>query len=98
MEQDTAVKLAELDARSKSNTHRIDALERDQESLKSLTTSVAVMAEKIGTVETNVSDIKQSVDALKAAPGKKWESFAEKVLWLVIGGIIAAALANIGIT
>ena len=97
MEQDAAVKLAEIDARCKSNSHRIESLERDHESLKSLTTSVAVMAEKIGTVESNVNDIKESVDILKAVPGKKWESIAEKVLWLVIGGIVAAALAQIGL-
>ena len=34
---------------------------------------------------------------LEAKPGKRWESIVEKLIWLVVGGVIAAALAQAGI-
>ena len=42
-------------------------------------------------------EIKASVKILEAKPGKRWESSVEKLIWLVVGGVIAAALAQAGI-
>ncbi len=42
-----AVKLAEVDARSKSNTHRLDAVEKNSDVLHELVTSVKVMANEL---------------------------------------------------
>ena len=43
-EQEMAVKLAEVDARSKSNTHRLNDVEEKVDTLQRLTTAVEVMA------------------------------------------------------
>lgn len=96
--EDIIKELTETTARSKSNTKRIDELAERQEELKSLATSTAVMAQRLGAVEENVNDIKKSVESLKAEPGEKWKDFASKVLWLVLGGVIAYALASIGLS
>ena len=45
-------RLVEVEQRSKSNTHRLDAVEKNQEALNSIATSVAVMAEQ----QKNISD------------------------------------------
>ena len=85
---DNAVKLAEVDQRARSNTRRIEKLEEVQDEIRSLATS---------TVESHVDEIKASVKILEAKPGKRWESIVEKLIWLVVGGVIAAALAQAGI-
>ena len=55
------------------------------------------MAQRLGEVENHVDEIKASVKTLEAKPGKRWESIVEKLIWLVVGGVIAAALAQAGI-
>lgn len=94
---DNAVKLAEVDQRARSNTRRIEKLEEVQDEIRSLATSTAVMAQRLGEVESHVDEIKASVKILEAKPGKRWESIVEKLIWLVVGGAIAAALAQAGI-
>ena len=43
-QDEMAVKLAEVDARSKSNTHRLDEMDYKVDTLQRLTTAVEVMA------------------------------------------------------
>lgn len=94
---ENAVKLAEVDQRARSNTRRIEKLEEVQNEIKALATSTAVMAERLGEVEDHVDEIKASVKTLEAKPGKRWENIVEKLIWLVVGGIIAAALGQTGL-
>lgn len=94
---DNAVKLAEIDQRARSNTRRIEKLEEVQDEIRSLATSTAVMAQRLGEVENHVDEIKASVKTLEAKPGNRWERFIEKLIWLVVGGVVAAALAQAGI-
>ena len=92
-----AVKLAEVDQRVRSNTRRIEKLEEVQDEIRSLATSTAVMAQRLGEVENHVDEIKASVKTLEEKPGNRWERFVEKLIWLVVGGIITAALVEAGI-
>lgn len=94
---DNAVKLAEVDQRARSNTRRIEKIEEVQDEIRSLATSTAVMAQRLGEVENHVDEIKASVKTLEAKPGNRWERFIEKLIWLVVGGVVAAALAQAGI-
>lgn len=55
------------------------------------------MAQRLGEVESHVDEIKASVKTLEAKPGRRWESIVEKLIWLFVGGVIAAALAQAGI-
>lgn len=97
-------KLTETEQRSKSNTHRIDELEQDQKALNKLATSVAVMGQEQQTIRRDVAksgeDIKavrKSIEALKAAPGKRWEKVVEKIILVAVGAIVAWLLARMGI-
>ena len=94
---DNAVKLAEVDQRARSNTRRIEKLEEVQDEIRSLATSTAVMAQRLGEVENNFGETKASLKTLEAKPGKRWERFVEKLIWLVVGGIVTAALVKAGI-
>lgn len=95
--EDLAVKFAETEARGKSNTHRLDALEKNQKALNELTTSVKVLATEQSTLKTDIGEIKTGLKTLTDKPGKRWETIVDKAIWLVLGGLLAFALSQIGL-
>lgn len=97
MDDGIQAKIAEIEARSKSNTHRINDLEEDNRALHTLATSVEVLATKQETIESNVQEIKTDVKALKAVPGSKWEALVKAVLTAIVAGLVGFALAHAGI-
>ena len=98
MDDGIQAKIAEIEARSKSNTHRIDDLEADNKALHQLATSVEVLATKQETVEANISEIKDDVKSLKAVPGSKWEALVKTILTALAGGLVAYALFRLGLS
>lgn len=97
MDNEIQAKIAEIEALSKSNTHRIDDLEADNKALHQLATSVEVLATKQEAIEANVSEIKDDVKSLKAIPGGKWEALVKAVLTAIVGALVGFALAHAGI-
>ena len=95
-EIDTERRLAEIDQRSKSNSHRIDELVQRQDNLEKLATSVEVMATRMQTFESMLSEVRTDVRSIMEKPGKKWESVVDKVLMLLIAAVVAYALSKIG--
>lgn len=98
MDDGIQAKVAEIEARSKSNTHRIDDLEADNKALHQLATSVEVLATKQEAIEANVSEIKDDVKSLKAIPGGKWEALVKTILTALAGGLVAYALFRLGLS
>lgn len=95
--EDLAVKYAETEARGKSNTHRLDALEKNQKALNELTTSVKVLATEQSTLKTDIGEIKTGLKTLTDKPAKRWEAIVDKAIWAVLGGLLAFALSQIGL-
>lgn len=87
--EEMAVKLAETEARSKSNTHRIDKLEQSTEAINRLATSVEVMATKQDTMNDNLDKIAGKVEQIEAEPGKRWKSVVDKLLAVLAGAFLA---------
>lgn len=95
-------RLTAVEERAKSNTKRLDeihvqieGIERRQDDLESLTTSVAVMATKQEVMEGDVREIKSDVKGILALPAKRWNDLIEKCIWGVVGAALAYALARI---
>ncbi len=82
-------RLVEVEQRSKSNTHRLDAVEKNQEALNSIATSVAVMAEQQKNISDKVDTIDVKVDTLESKPGKRRESLVDKLLFAAAGAVLA---------
>lgn len=97
-EVEFAQRLAEVDARSKSNTKRLDKFDELVEVVRELATSMKLMAEKQVTTETKVSQIDQKLEALEQKPAKRWESIVEKVILTVVAALVGFALAKLGLT
>lgn len=90
-------RLAEVEQRSKSNTHRIDELAKEQKALNELATSVALMTQEQKDIREDISEVKKDVKTLTNLPAKRWNDVVEKLAWLILGGAVAALLAQAGI-
>lgn len=98
-QEEMAVKLAETEARSKSNTHRLDKIEEDFDALNKLAAAMEVMAneqkhqsEAVTEIKTDVTALGKKVDAIEKKPGKRWDNMVWEVLkWgvLLLLGIAA---------
>lgn len=97
MDMEHERRLTEVESRSKSNTKRIDDMEKRQDSLDNLVATVAVLAEKESNVENDVKEIKTDVKSIKDKPGKRWDAIVEKVIWAVLAAFIAYFLGNNGL-
>ena len=92
MEPDIIKELTETTARSKSNTKRLDTLERRQDNLETLTRSVAVMQTKQEQIETDVTEIKTDVKALRERPSKWWDKLIVAIIGAAVGYALKALL------
>ena len=90
-------RLTEVESRSKSNTKRIDDMEKRQDSLDDLVSTVKVLADREKRVEDDVSEIKDDVKEMKEKPGKQWENAIEKVIFTIIGAVVTYCLKELGI-
>lgn len=95
--EEMAVKLAETESRSKSNTHRIDRLEKSADALNRLATSIEVMAteqghqtEAIKGVEADLVTLSDKVDTLEQKPAKRWDGLVDKVIYGIVGALVTA--------
>ena len=94
--QELEHRLTEVEDRAKSNTRRLDEVERRQNHFEELVVSVKVLAIRQETVEADVKEIKKVVKELAGKPGKRWDAIVEKVLLTVVSAIILFMLAKLG--
>lgn len=90
-------RLTEVEARSKSNAHRLDEVEKKQNDLSELVGTVKVLATKEERVETDVKEIKENVKTLISRPAKRWDSLVSDVIKLVVAAVVGFIFAKIGL-
>ena len=90
-------RLSETEARSRSNTKRIDRLSSQIDAVNRLATAVEVMATKQGTMSVSVDRLTAKVEALESEPGKKWRFLMEKSLYFIIGAVFTYIFSKIGL-
>ena len=96
MEREFEHRITEVEERSKSNTHRIDNIEKQQVEFVELVSSVKVLAEREQNVENDVKEIKSDVKSLTSKPGKRWDSLVDKIIVTVAAAVVGFVLAKIG--
>lgn len=90
-------RLTKVEDRSVSNSHRIDDLEKRQDSLDELVGTVKVLAVKEASVENDVKEIKSDVKSLTSKSGKMFDSIVEKIILLIVAAVVGFILARIGL-
>lgn len=91
-EQDAA--MAALDQRVRSNTRRIEGLERGQEALNRLATAVEVLAAKQTAMDENLRRITGELDTLEQRPARRWEALTDKILLALAGAFVTFLLTR----
>lgn len=80
--------------RSIRNEGRIRKLEESHEALRSLATSVAVMAEKQDTMNSNVEKLTEKVASIESKPAERWEKLIATLIGVVAGGFFGWLLSG----
>ena len=96
MDMEHERRLTECEERAKSNTKRLDKLEKHQDELFELATSVKLLAEKEQNVENDVKEIKSDVKSLTSKPGKRWDNLVDKAIAVVVAAIMGFVLVKLG--
>lgn len=89
-------RLTEVEDRSKSNTHRLDELEKRQDNLDDLVSTVKVLAVREEAVENDVKEIKSDVKSLTSKPAKRWENLTNQIITILVAAIAGFILAKFG--
>ena len=89
-------RLTEVEARSKSNAHRLDEVEKAQKDYSELISTVKVLAIKEQNVENDVKEIKTDVKSLTNKSGKRWDGLVDKIILTVAAAIVGFILSRIG--
>ena len=90
-------RLVKVEDRASSNSHRIDELEKRQDNLDELVTTVKVLAVREESVENDVKEIKNDVKSLTGKSGKMFDSIIEKIILLIVAAVVGFILAKIGL-
>lgn len=96
-EVEFAQKLAELEARERSNTKRLDKLEELTEVVHELATTMKLMAEKQERTAETVDRLDIKLTTIEQEPAKRWKAVVEKVVMTTVAAIVGFVLAQIGI-
>ena len=88
-------RLTEVEERSKSNTHRLDELEKRQDNLDDLVSTVKVLAVREENVENDVKEIKNDVKSLKGRSGELWDGLVKIFFTALVSGIVGYFLGQI---
>lgn len=89
-------RLTVVEDRSKSNTRRIEELEKRQDNLDDLVSTVKVLATREENVENDVKEIKKDVKTLTDKPAKRWDGLVDKIILTIAAAVIGFILAQIG--
>lgn len=97
MDMEHERRLTEVEGRSKSNTKRLDDVEKRQNDLDELVSTVKVLAVREENVENDVKEIKSDVKSLASKPAQRWDGLVDKVIAVVAGAILGYIFTQIGL-
>lgn len=84
--------LTETESRSKSNQHRLDALEGKMDALNSLATSVAQMVVEQKHMTEELKSIKSDLKMMEQAPSQKWNKVTDAIIAALVAAFVAFLL------
>lgn len=97
MDNNIEHRLTEVEDRSKSNSHRIDDMEKRQDNLDKLVGTVGVLADREKRVEDDVKEIKTDVKSLTSKSSKRWDNLVNQIITILVAAIAGFILAKIGL-
>ena len=77
----------ELDQRSKSNTKRLDRLEKTTEAVQELSTSVKLMAQSLDNMVDEQKRQGERLEKLEQQPADRWNTIIKTMLTAVVSAL-----------
>ena len=77
----------ELDQRSKSNTKRLDRLEKTTEAVQELATSVKLMAQSLDNMADEQKRQGERLEKLEQQPADRWNTIIKTMLTAVVSAL-----------
>lgn len=81
-----AERIAKVEARASSNTHRINTLEKVNTLINEQNKNMAVVLEQLKQISTTQTDHTKRITALEHRPGNLWD----KLILAIVGAVGAA--------
>jgi hypothetical protein len=75
---------------------RVEELEKRQDNLDDLVSTVKVLAVREEQVENDVKEIKSDVKSLTGKAGQKWDNMVDRVIWAIVAAAITFILTQLG--
>ena len=88
---------AAAEEQHKTLFRRVDNLEKEQKTMQAFAVSLEKLANAVGSTEKKVDGLCKDVEAIKAKPGKRWETLGMDVLKIVVGALIGFLFVKLGI-
>ena len=89
---DLAEHITRVEERAKSNTHRLDKLEKLADEIHELGINIASMCEQLRQQGESLKKQDARLERLEAKPVKRWEAVANKVISAGVGALLAYAV------
>jgi len=90
-------RLVKVEERSKSNSHRLEELEKRQDNLDDLVSTVKVLAVREENVENDVKEIKNDVKTLTGKSGQRWDGLVDKIILVLATALVTFLLSQMGL-
>lgn len=95
MDPDHLERLTKAEQRAASNTHRIDALEKNTTLMHEMNINIALIAEQTKDTKDDIKTLKTDVEEIKSKPNKLVDKAKENVLGIILGALVGALIALI---
>lgn len=95
--EDAAVKLEAVDGRARANTRRIEALEKRMAENDRMLNTIALIAQRQDTMDSDIKEIKGDVKLLASKPARRWELVVERLILAAAAAVAAYIMARIGL-
>lgn len=90
-------RLTKVEDTTASNARRLDDMERRQDDLDELVSTVKVLAVREEAVESDVKEIKIDVKEMAGKSGRKWEGLMDKIITVLVGAALGFFLSQLGL-
>lgn len=95
-------RITEVEARAKSNTHRLDKLEPIVEEIHTMSNTMVQLVqevkhtnETVNSLDAKVDRMDSRVDEMERAPAKEWGDTKRTVLNTVLGAVVGFLIAGL---
>lgn len=97
MDMEIEHRLTAVEDRAASNTKRLDEVEKRQDDLDELVSTVKVLAVREENVEKDVKEIKSDVKSITNKPAQRWDSLVDKIILTIAAAVVGFILAKLGL-